>query len=230
MMMPEESPMCNVAGVVFAAKSLHPDEIRGRRVLEVGSKDVNGGLRPILESWHPAEYLGVDVAPGPGVDRVCPAEDLVTTFGQARFDVVVSTEVIEHVEDWRSVLANMKRVLAPNGLILLTTRSPGYPYHAFPHDFWRYDQADMRRIFADFEVLALEDDPSRPGVFLKARKPTDWVETDLSTHALHSIVTGTRVVAHERSDFRTLRHARSVALDRLKGWVTGAGQRLLHGR
>jgi hypothetical protein len=88
----------------------------------------------------------------------------------------------------------------------------------------------MRRIFADFEVLALEDDPSRPGVFLKARKPTDWVETDLSTHALHSIVTGTRVVAHERSDFRTLRHARSVALDRLKGWVTGAGQRLLHGR
>ncbi|MFN3429760.1 MAG: class I SAM-dependent methyltransferase [Candidatus Sericytochromatia bacterium] len=222
--------MCNVAGVVFAAKSLLPDEIRGRRVLEVGSRDVNGGLRPILESWHPAEYLGVDVAPGPGVDQVCPAEALAATFGEARFDVVVSTEVIEHVEDWRSVLSNMKRVLAPGGLILLTTRSPGYPYHAFPHDFWRYDQADMRRIFADFELLALEDDPSRPGVFLKARKPATWAEADLTGHALHSIVTGTRVLSLKPSDFRTLRHARSVALDRLKGWVTGAGQRVLHGK
>ena len=38
------------------------------------------------------------------------------------------------------------------------------------------------------------------------------------------------VVALQPADFRTLRHAKSVALDRLKGWVTGAGQRILHGR
>jgi SAM-dependent methyltransferase len=220
--------MCNVAGVVFAASTLSKDDIQGRRVLEVGSHDVNGSLRPMLESWGPAEYVGVDLAPGPGVDVVCPAEQLVARFGAARFDVLVSTEVIEHVEDWRAVISNCKRVLAPGGLILLTTRSPGYPYHAWPHDFWRYDQADMRAIFADFELLALQDDPTRPGVFLQARKPAEWEERDLTGHALYSVVTGSRVSALAPADFRTLRHARGVALDRLKTAVLGWGKRLLY--
>jgi SAM-dependent methyltransferase len=220
--------MCNVAGVVFAASTLSRDDIQGRRVLEVGSHDVNGSLRPVLESWGPAEYVGVDLAPGPGVDVVCPAEQLVARFGTARFDVLVSTEVIEHVEDWRAVISNCKRVLAPGGLILLTTRSPGYPYHAFPHDFWRYDQADMRAIFADFEILALQDDPTRPGVFLQARKPAAWEERDLTGYMLHSVVTGSRVRALAPADFRTLRHVRAVALDRLKTAALGWGKRLLY--
>lgn len=220
--------MCNVAGVVFAASTLSRDEVEGKRVLEVGSHDVNGSLRPILTAWHPAEYVGVDLAAGPGVDVVCPAEQLVARFGAARFDVLISTEVIEHVEDWRTVIANCKRVLAPGGLMLLTTRSPGYPYHAFPHDFWRYDQADMRAIFADFAILALQDDPSRPGVFLKALKPAVWHEEDLAGYALYSVVTGSRRAALAPADFRTLRHARAVALDRLKATAIGWGKRLLY--
>lgn len=220
--------MCNVACVVFGAKSLNREEIAGRRVLEVGARAVNGSLREVIESHGPAEYVGVDLEPGPGVDVIASAEQLVATFGESRFDVLVSTEVIEHVRDWRAVLSNCKRVLAPGGLILITTRSPGYPYHAFPHDFWRYDQADMRVLFADFELLALQDDPTRPGVFLKARKPLEWVEADMSGHALYSVVTGSRVPALAPEDFRTWRHARAVVLDRLKSTALAWGQRLLH--
>ena len=220
--------MCNVACVVFGAKSLSREEIAGRRVLEVGARAVNGSLREVIESHGPAEYVGVDIEPGPGVDLLCPAEELVARFGEGRFDVLVSTEVIEHVRDWRAVISNYKRVLAPGGLLLLTTRSPGYPYHAFPHDFWRYDQADMRALFADFDILGLQDDPTRPGVFLKARKPMDWVEADLSGHALYSVVTGSRVTELRPADFRTLRYARAVAIDRLKSLALEWGQRLLH--
>ena len=43
--------MCNMACITFGAKALRPAEIEGKRVLEIGSIDVNGTLRPVIESW-----------------------------------------------------------------------------------------------------------------------------------------------------------------------------------
>ena len=48
-----------------------------------------------------------------------PAERLVDYFGPESFDVVVSTEVVEHVLDWRLVINNMKVVLKRGGLFYL---------------------------------------------------------------------------------------------------------------
>ena len=42
-------------------------------MLEVGSLNVNGSIRPMIESRGPRSYLGVDVLDGPGVDRVVDA-------------------------------------------------------------------------------------------------------------------------------------------------------------
>ena len=211
--------MCNVAGIVFGAKSLAPDEVRGAAVIEVGSYDVNGSLRPILQAWGPLSYVGVDLVPGPGVDVVCPAEELAARFGAESFDLVVSTEMVEHVRDWRAVFTNMMALCRPGGLVLVTTRSPGYPYHAWPHDFWRYDEADMRTIFAGWDDVQVERDPSRPGVFVKARKPADLAAADLSGLALTSVLTGKRQLDVVPADFRHPRYAWGVARDRLKTWV-----------
>jgi len=57
---------------------------------------------------------------------VLPAERLVDYFGPESFDVVVSTEVVEHVLDWRLVINNMKVVLRRGGFIYLTTRSRAF--------------------------------------------------------------------------------------------------------
>ncbi|MEZ0346378.1 MAG: hypothetical protein ABWK01_07495, partial [Infirmifilum sp.] len=57
------------------------------------------------------------------------------------------------------------------GIIYITTRSRGFPYHAYPHDYWRYEVYDMREIFGDFEIVKLARDWLEPGVYLKARKP-----------------------------------------------------------
>ena len=220
--------MCNVACVVFGAKSLMPEEIRGKRVLEVGAYDVNGTLRPIIEAWQPTEYVGVDLVSGPGVDVVCPAEALAAHFGPASFDVVISTEMLEHVRDWRTVVRNLKQICRPGGIVLLTTRSPGYPYHAHPHDFWRYTEADMRAIFADCDLMALESDLARPGVFLKAIKRAEAPEVDLAPIALVSILTGRRQLDVAAQDFRTARYAWGVAKDRLRTAVEGVGRALLY--
>ena len=37
--------------------------------------------------------------------------------------MLIATEVIEHVRDWRSGISNFTKVLAPNGVILIKTRS-----------------------------------------------------------------------------------------------------------
>ena len=187
--------MCTQSCLEFIGKYLHDAEVRDLSILEVGALDVNGSVRPLLTRFDPKHYLGVDMQEGTGVDDVCSAEDLVVRFGENAFDVVVSTEMLEHVFDWRCVLHNLKRVLKPNGLLLITTRSIGFKYHAYPYDFWRYQLDDMRVLFADYDIIELIDDPLSPGVFLKARKPQNFTETNLDTHALFSMITSRRTVA-----------------------------------
>jgi SAM-dependent methyltransferase len=183
--------MCNQTGIAFGERSLSPGLVAGRDVLEVGALDVNGSLRPWVESLRPARYVGVDLTAGPGVEEVVDATDLVSRFGRESFDLVITTEMVEHTRHWRTVVSNLKGVLRPGGHLLLTTRSAGFHYHAWPYDFWRYEAADMRQIFGDLDILAVEPDPEAPGVFLLARRPELFVERTPEL-ALVSILTGRR--------------------------------------
>jgi SAM-dependent methyltransferase len=177
----------------FFMRHVDCEEFAGRRVLEVGSKFVNGSVRPLIEKFcKPREYVGIDIEAGKYVDVVLPAERLVEYFGPESFDAVISTDVLEHVFDWRTVVNNMKAVLKPGGFIYITVPSKGYPYHAYPHDYWRYEIEDMEKIFGDFEIIALEKNWEAPGVFLKARKPKSLSPNDLSQIELYSIVLGRR--------------------------------------
>lgn len=183
--------MCTRSCIAFGERSLGRALVDGRDVLEVGALDVNGSLRTWVESQHPKSYLGVDLTPGPGVDEVVDAADLVRRFGRESFDLVITTEMVEHTRDWRTVVRNLKGVLRPGAHLLLTTRSPGFPYHAFPNDFWRYEPDDMRQIFADLEILTVEPDPQAAGVFVLARRPEVFVERTPDL-ALVSILSGRR--------------------------------------
>ena len=184
--------MCNKACLDFGEKYLTAGDIAGSRVLEVGSRDVNGSLRQIVAELGPREYVGVDIEIGPGVDEVCDVFELANRFGKESFDVVMSTEMIEHVLDWRAAISELKQVVKPGGVLLITTRSKGFPYHDYPSDYWRFEISDMQRIFADMKIEALEPDTSDPGVLLLARKPAGFVETDLAGEALYSMITEKR--------------------------------------
>jgi SAM-dependent methyltransferase len=193
--------MCSTWDLDTVKQALAPSDVAGKRVLEVGSLDVNGSVRGDIMALGPAEYVGVDIRPGPGVDMVCDAGDLVARFGENAFDVVVSTELLEHARDWRRIVSNIKRVTRPGGVMIVSTRSYGVDFHRRPFDYWRYEREDFEAIFADVLVEDLTLDPTDPGLLIKARKPVPFMERDLGGLALYSILRRRRQREHRRIDF-----------------------------
>lgn len=151
--------------------------VEGPRVIELGSYDVNGSVRPLVGVLKPVEYVGVDLRAGPGVDI---AGDVCSGFLRDRygqFDIVISTETLEHVQSWPLFVHEMKRLAKPGGHLLLTCRSPGFALHDYPGDYWRFTIDDLRAAFADCDILICEPDQQSPGAFLHAMKPPAWKDT-----------------------------------------------------
>lgn len=183
--------MPRIPNIIFGAKHLTPEVVRGKRVLDVGACDFNGSIRPLLESYGVAEYIGIDVINGPCVDKVMDVNDAGAVFGPERFDVIVCMEMMEHTPDWRRSLSAIKGVCKPGGLIIITTPALGHPYHGYPDDYWRYSEDDWRALFADCTIVDIETDPTGPGTCACVRKPAEaFVEADLSDYELHSMVVG----------------------------------------
>lgn len=203
--------MCHLSCITFGLKNIKREEIASKRILEIGSCYINGSLRPIIENLDPIEYIGVDMEKGPGVDLVMGAEELIEKFGKNYFDVVISTELLEHVKNWQEVISNIKNVCKPNGIILVTTRSYGFPYHPFPEDYWRYEAEDMKQIFSDCEIIKLEKDNQAPGVFVKLKKPAQFVENDLNQYYLYNIFFDQKINSIKNAgsiiNFRDLKHS-----------------------
>jgi len=101
-----------------------PQHFRSRRVLEIGSLDINGSVRRFFDR---CEYVGLDVAPGPGVDVVCAGQAYAAPG--ASFDVVLSCEAMEHNPHWIETMRNMVRLCRPDGLIIMTCATTGRDEH-----------------------------------------------------------------------------------------------------
>lgn len=95
------------------------------RVLDLGGADINGTARGLLPK---AEWTGLDIEPGPGVDIVADATkwDIPRNI---EFDAVVCTELLEHVECWLLVLHTASAALKPGGHLFITCASDGRPPH-----------------------------------------------------------------------------------------------------
>jgi len=113
-----QSQLDFVAGV----KARFPDYFTNKKVLEIGSLDINGSIRIFFDT---PSYIGVDVGEGRGVDIVARGEELV--FPESYFDVVASCECFEHAEQWAETFANMVRMA--NGLVFFSCATTGRPEH-----------------------------------------------------------------------------------------------------
>jgi hypothetical protein len=101
-------------------------------VLEFGSRDVNGSVRP----WFgDAIYLGVDVVDGPGVDVV---DDAATFRSNMQYHAVVCTNVFEHAQNWRDIVYSAFLALRRGGYFIVTTVCDPFPPHS------KYDGCELR--------------------------------------------------------------------------------------
>ena len=100
--------------------------------------DVGCGNRPYLEVFRPAvsSYVGLDPdRQGSRPDVAALAAEL--PFAERSFDTALSIAVIEHVQDPRRMLVEVRRVLRPGGHLILL--APQYwRLHEEPHDFFRF--------------------------------------------------------------------------------------------
>lgn len=140
------------------------------RVLEIGSLNVNGSLREVLDI-----SVGIDIVEGPGVDLVLPGEEVHRYFGKHAFDAVVSSDALEHVRKWRSVLKSAWAALKPNGHLLLTMASERKGRHNYPNDYWRFPFAQFLRIAGDNQILESFDDGPSMGMVVQKTCPL-WLE------------------------------------------------------
>jgi len=105
-------------------KQFFPQYFENSRVLEIGSRNVNGSLR---ELFSECEYIGVDCEKADGVDVVCLGHNFREK--PESFDVVCAAETFEHDPFARRTIQAMLTHLRPEGLIFTTCASTGRKEH-----------------------------------------------------------------------------------------------------
>jgi len=166
----------------FDFVATHAATLEPVAVLEMGSHDVNGGVRPLFPSAE--EYHGIDIAPGPGVDEVADAAEWRSP---SRFDVVVSTEVLEHAPRWSAVVVNGWDALTPGGTLLVTCATdPRAPHSAI--DGWDVRQGEWYANVAPLEMLSLVRslEPARWKLEVALDRGDLYVRIDKRRQALNS--------------------------------------------
>jgi 2-polyprenyl-3-methyl-5-hydroxy-6-metoxy-1,4-benzoquinol methylase len=64
-------------------------------------------------------------------ENIC-SQSLIQAFGQQRFDVAISMETIEHLEDYFTYLDNIVELLKPDGRLVLGTPNRAMTYERYP--------------------------------------------------------------------------------------------------
>lgn len=117
-------------------------------IMEIGSRNVTGITRKALFP-HCANYVGLDLLAGEGVDVVGDAHKLSESFSLEYFDFIYSISVFEHLLfPWKAVL-EINKVLKTGGYVFLSTH-PVWPAHELPWDFWRFPRNGFHALFNQY--------------------------------------------------------------------------------
>jgi len=115
-------------------------------------------------------------------------------FRDRSADVLLLSEVIEHVLDGARVLGEVSRVLKPGGVLLITWPFM-YPLHDLPHDYVRY---------TEFAVQQLAEQCGLQIATLERRGNIFCVAGALAEQMLHSALTGVTRIPGIGKMFRPL--------------------------
>lgn len=149
-------------------------------VVEVGAYQVAGqeaitDLRP----YFPGKaYIGCDMRPGRGVDRVEDIHDL--SFQDGEVGTFLLADTLEHVWHPHLAFSELHRCLRDDGVAIFTSIMH-FPIHSHPEDYWRFTPETFRELARPFAhaVVFYGGDPNFPhsvcGVAAKADFDADYL-------------------------------------------------------
>jgi hypothetical protein len=110
--------------------------------------DVGCGQKPYepLFGPHAGSYVGVDPVENPLAEVQGFVEDL--PLPDACSDVTLCIQVLEHCDDPARAVAELARITAAGGRVLLSTHGV-MAYHPSPADYWRWTHAGLEKLFRD---------------------------------------------------------------------------------
>lgn len=124
------------------AEAVRPLFAAGRRVLEIGG--ANGYQASLLASWG-LQVESIDLATRVKREMLFPVRDYdggKFPFGDAEFDYVFSSNVLEHIRDLDLAFAEMKRVAKPDATFIHLLPTPAWRWWTnlahWPYLFRRY--------------------------------------------------------------------------------------------
>jgi SAM-dependent methyltransferase len=103
-------------------------------------------LRPLLAG---RQYVGCDMRSGPGVDRVLNLHAI--DLPDRSVGTVFLMDTLEHVEYPHQAMAEIHRILKPDGLVVMSSVLDFF-IHATPNDFWRFTPDGFRSLLKLFNV------------------------------------------------------------------------------
>jgi SAM-dependent methyltransferase len=147
------------------------DELPKLRILHFAPE---AKLTGHIAGQAPQEHVKCDLFPTTAdVQRV---DLLAMPFANASFDLVIANHVLEHVDDDRRALAEIVRVLAPEGRAILQT-----PYSPMLTRTW--EDANIRDESARLQAFGQEDHVRLYGSDIFARFESAGLASRVRTHA-----------------------------------------------
>ena len=153
------------------SQSRYP-RIQGKKVLDVGSQDINGNYRDIFEHSG-CTYTGTDIVGGANVDVISSFDHL--NFEDESFDVVVSGQTLEHAERPWELVKEMARVLKPGGLVcwIAPWRFHVHRDELCPYDRWRILDDGMKTLIKEAGLNLLDCQMYQDDTYGIAEKPQE---------------------------------------------------------
>lgn len=100
-----------------------------------------------------SRYTGIDIETGLGKPDIVIQPDKPWPVSNAYFDTVLCTQVLEHAEDQNLLLSEIRRVLKPGGLLVLSVPFI-YNEHGMPWDYRRFTIGGLAKVLSvDYDVI-----------------------------------------------------------------------------
>jgi SAM-dependent methyltransferase len=135
----------------------------GSTIVNKSALDVGCGRQPFRRQVEALgfSYAGTDARQTPegSVDFVALIDgELPEGLERAApFGLILCTELMEHVADWKTAFANLARLTDVGGIVILTCPFV-FPLHEEPYDFWRPTPHALRQFATDAGFAVVESE------------------------------------------------------------------------